>query len=139
MEKIKNKMAEKGFYHCFGCSPDNPKGLKMEFYKDDDEIVSYFAPSWYYDGWDGIMHGGIIATLMDETGAWTVMHLLGKTGVTTTLTVKYKRPVKTLNGKVEIRGKIEHIRHNIAHIKTELRDNNGNLCSEAEMNYYLRK
>ncbi|MGC9332109.1 MAG: hotdog domain-containing protein [Bacteroidales bacterium] len=139
MKKLKNKMAEKGFYHCFGCSPDNPRGLKLEFYKDDDEIVTYFEPAWYYDGWDGIMHGGIIATLMDETGAWAVMHLLGETGVTTTMKVKFKLPVKTLNGKVEIRGKIEHIQHNIAHIKTELRDNNGNLCSEAELNYYLRK
>ncbi len=132
-------MAEKGFYHCFGCSPDNPRGLKMEFYKDDDEIVSYFEPSWYYDGWDGIMHGGIIATLMDETGAWAVMGLLKKQGVTTKICVKYKRPVKTQTGKLEIRGRIEQIRHKIAHIKTELRDSDGKLCSEAEMDYYLQE
>ena len=41
MKKIKNPWLHKNEYHCFGCCPDNPLGLKMEFYEEGDEIISY--------------------------------------------------------------------------------------------------
>ncbi len=41
MRKIRNPWLGKEGYDCFGCSPDNPIGLKMEFYEDGEDIVCY--------------------------------------------------------------------------------------------------
>ena len=37
-------------YNCFGCSPDNEAGVRMEFYEDGDEIVSIWKPRPEYQG-----------------------------------------------------------------------------------------
>lgn len=74
MKKIKNPwlgLTDKG-YNCFGCSPENPYGLKMEFYEDGDDIVSFWTPGENYQGWMNTLHGGIQATLMDESAGWLI-------------------------------------------------------------------
>lgn len=136
MKKLKNALASKGSYHCFGCSPENPRGLKMEFWLDGGDVVSFFEPEWFYDGWKGIMHGGIIATMMDELGEWIIFSQLGTTGVTTDLNVRYKRPVRTDEGKIEIRGTLREIKRNIVFIDVNIRNESGKICAQAEIAYY---
>ena len=65
MRKIKNHWVHKEGYDCFGCSPDNPLGVKMEFYEDGDDIVCFWKPQAHYQGWIDTLHGGIQATLID--------------------------------------------------------------------------
>ena len=72
MRKIKNPWLHKEGYNCFGCSPDNPFGLHMEFFEDGDDIVSFWKPNRNYQGWINTMHGGIISTLIDETAGWVI-------------------------------------------------------------------
>ena len=38
-------------YHCYGCDPNSPQGLRMEFYENGDEIVSVWHPRPEYQGW----------------------------------------------------------------------------------------
>ncbi len=136
MKKLRNALADNGNYHCFGCSPDNPRGLKMQFWQDGDEVISRFDPEWYYEGWEGIMHGGIIATMMDELGAWLIFTVSNTTGVTTNLSVKYKKPVPTTEGPLEIRGRISHQKRNIIQLKTEVRDHKNTIYAEADITYF---
>ncbi|MBQ5606378.1 MAG: PaaI family thioesterase, partial [Prevotella sp.] len=72
MRKIKNPWVGKEGYNCFGCSPNNPLGVKMEFYEDGKEIVSFWRPQADYQGWIDTMHGGILSTLIDEAAGWVV-------------------------------------------------------------------
>ena len=51
MKKIINPWRNHEGYNCFGCSPDNPIGLHMEFYEDGDYIVSTWHPEHNYQGW----------------------------------------------------------------------------------------
>ena len=95
MRKIRNPWLGKEGYDCFGCSPDNPIGLKMEFYEDGEDIVCYWKPSEHYQGWVESLHGGIQATLMDECAAWVVSRKLQTTGVTSKLDISYRKPVYT--------------------------------------------
>ena len=44
MRKIKNPWTGAEDYNCFGCSPDNPLGVHMEFYEEGDEIISFWKP-----------------------------------------------------------------------------------------------
>ena len=76
MKKIINPWCNHEGYNCFGCSPDNPIGLHMEFYEDGDYIVSTWHPEHNYQGWVDTMHGGILSTLIDEVCGWVVTRKL---------------------------------------------------------------
>ncbi len=95
MKKIINPWKDlvKDGYNCFGCAPENPYGLKMEFYEDGDDIVSFWTPADNYQGWLKTLHGGIQAALMDEIAAWVIARKLQTAGMTTNLNIKYRKPV----------------------------------------------
>ena len=95
MRKIKNPWLHKDHYDCFGCCPDNPIGIKMEFYEDGDDIVSFWKPSTHYQGWIDTLHGGIQSTLLDEICGWVVFRKLQTSGVTSKLEVRYHKPIMT--------------------------------------------
>ncbi len=52
--------------NCFGCGENNPIGLHLTYRKEGDAIVTDFMPGGAHEGWPGIVHGGIIATLLYE-------------------------------------------------------------------------
>ena len=135
MKKIEH-ITNESDSHCFACSKTNPKGLKMEFYEDGDEVVSFWEPQWYYDGWTGMMHGGVMATLLDEIGEWLIYSKLKTVGVTTELNIKYRKPVKTTKGRIEIRGKIVRQIRNIVKIEAWILDAEKNRCAEANISYF---
>ena len=82
MKKIINPWSGVEGYNCFGCAPQNPSGLQMEFYEDGDEIVSFWHPDGKYQGWLNTLHGGIQAVLLDEVCGWVIMRKLQTAGVT---------------------------------------------------------
>ena len=135
MKKIE-KIISDSESNCFACSGSNPKGLQMEFYEDNDEVVCFWEPEKYFDGWAGMLHGGIMATLLDEVGEWVVYSKLETAGVTTSLNVKYKKPVNTTEGKIEIRGKLKKQLRNIAFVESWILDANQNKCVVGEASYY---
>ena len=51
MRKIKNPWVGVEKYNCYGCCPDNEMGLKMEFYEDGDDIISFWNPQTHGQGW----------------------------------------------------------------------------------------
>jgi acyl-coenzyme A thioesterase PaaI-like protein len=50
---------------CFGCGSQNPEGLQIKSYWEGDEGVCLFSSEPKYRGWENIMNGGILATLID--------------------------------------------------------------------------
>ena len=138
MKKIRNPYAgfESQGYNCFACCPENPIGLKMEFYEDGDDVVCFWDSRLNYQSWLNTLHGGIQATLMDELGGWLVSRKLQTTGMTTCLNVKYRHPVPAGEGvKLEIRGRIKEMKRNFAFIEATI-SHEGKICSSSEMTYY---
>ena len=70
MKKIINPWLGMEGYHCFGCDPDHQHGLKMEFYEDGDDIVSFWEPDGEHQSWINTLHGGVQAALLDELCGW---------------------------------------------------------------------
>ena len=91
MKKIINPWIGIDGYNCFGCCPTNDAGIKMEFYEDGDEIVSFWQANEHYQSYLNTLHGGIQATLIDEIAGWVVFHKLQTIGVTNRLNVVYKK------------------------------------------------
>ena len=52
--------------YCFACGPKNPIGLHLEFQLADGKFRAHKALASEYQGYSGIVHGGIVTTLLDE-------------------------------------------------------------------------
>ncbi|WP_347838034.1 PaaI family thioesterase [uncultured Draconibacterium sp.] len=140
MKKIKNPWKDPkniGEYNCFACSPYNSGGLHLEFWEDCEEIVTKWNPERCYEGWIGVLHGGIQATLLDEIGGWVVMLKLQTSGVTSDLQVRYLKPVKVSKGELTVRGRLESFEGRIAKISATLYDGEGEECAKADVSYFV--
>ena len=51
---------------CFVCGRFNPRGLGIRFFADSDGAYAQYVPPVGFQGYDGILHGGILSTLLDE-------------------------------------------------------------------------
>jgi acyl-coenzyme A thioesterase PaaI-like protein len=78
---------------CYGCGDDNPVGLGLVFSAEPPGVVAEFLPRPEHCGAPGIIHGGILATCLDETMAALGFVLDRVHCVTATLELKYRRPV----------------------------------------------
>lgn len=80
--------------YCFGCGPDNPDSMRLKFRYDKKRglVSSRISVNPRFAGPPGYVHGGIIATILDEAMA-KLNKLHGVTAVTGHLAVDYLRPV----------------------------------------------
>ena len=86
-------MAHSAQNRCFGCGPANPTGLHLEFMlASDGTVVSLATVPDSFEGPTGYLHGGIIATLLDETMSKAV-RARGLTAMTRHMEVDYRRAV----------------------------------------------
>ncbi|MDH4260817.1 MAG: PaaI family thioesterase [Gammaproteobacteria bacterium] len=80
---------------CFGCSRTNAHGLQLHFWLSDRGCFTKCVIPDYLCGIDGLVHGGIIALLLDEVAQWTLIGRHAKFGVTREISVRYLKPVPT--------------------------------------------
>ncbi len=97
------------YAHCFGCGPDNPIGLGLTDFTRHGPIVSAaFLPRPDYHGFADMLHGGIVATALDEIMAWSAILVEEVMVVTGTLELRFRKPAAVdrrylLEGQVEER------------------------------------
>ena len=89
---------------CFGCSKDNPIGLKLQFTEDNGIIKGEFTPGKFHQGWPGFTHGGILFTLLDEACGY-VIHNLGIRCVTAKSEIKFTQ-VAPIDEPIQITAQI---------------------------------
>lgn len=76
---------------CFACGKANPIGLKLEFLEKDNTYITVFTARQEHQGYDNIMHGGLVGTLLDEVMARYICDK-GINAVTARLEVRYRKP-----------------------------------------------
>ena len=138
-KKIKNPWIGKPGYNCVGCSPDNPVGLHMEFYAGENEtVLSEWNPADCYQGWIGVLHGGIQALMIDEAAGWWIFYYRCVAGVTVKMDIKYHKVINISDGPVKI--KVSHVKdvRNFVYMKVELSNAAGELCSSSDIVYFLQ-
>ena len=83
--------------NCFVCGKNNPNGLHLSFEvnKEKQTLKTTFVASPTYQGWDGIVHGGILSTLLDEAMA-NLVYELGYQAVTASIEIRFKKPAPIL-------------------------------------------
>jgi uncharacterized protein (TIGR00369 family) len=89
---------------CFACGPENPIGLKLRFHFEGEEYVTEFEVRPEHQGWAGIMHGGLLTTLLDEVMARLLWERQSN-AITAKLEVRFLRPV-AVGERLVVRGRI---------------------------------
>ncbi|MDO8890899.1 MAG: PaaI family thioesterase [Sulfurimicrobium sp.] len=122
-------------HFCFACGDKNPNGLQLKFtYPQPGTCRAEFVPEQKYQGWSGILHGGIISTLLDEAMAHAVGGAEGGGGaseaVTAELTVRFKKPVR-IGSKIVLSGKVDKDNGKIVEASSEITDETGMVLAGA--------
>ncbi len=105
--------------YCFACGSLNPIGLHMEVSYLEQKAVSKLCLKREFQGWHNIVHGGVVATILDEIMAHAVMHYVGK-GVTTSLQITYRDPVP-VGQEVSVVGYVVERKSRVAVARGEIR------------------
>jgi uncharacterized protein (TIGR00369 family) len=117
--------------HCFVCGKENQMGLKMDFRENqpDNKVAAEVIFPVHLQGWQNTVHGGLLATVLDET----MIKAAAATGikcVTAEINVKYKKPAMT--GSVyRTSGNIVEIRGRIITAESRLCDPSGQIVAQA--------
>jgi uncharacterized protein (TIGR00369 family) len=75
---------------CFACGQANPIGLRLRFEEDGEGIRAQFTPGPQYQGYQGVLHGGIVAAALDDAMA-NLFHRQGRETLTARLEIRYRR------------------------------------------------
>lgn len=98
---------------CFGCGENNAEGMRMRFEPCGDESVCEFAVPERYQSWQGMVHGGVVALMLDEAVGWAGWHA-GHPGLTGRLEVRYRLPLR-LGERVRVVGRVERVRRTLVY------------------------
>lgn len=126
---------------CFACGNDNQRGLKLKFETKDNMVVSRFSLDEDFNGWPGVAHGGIVATLLDEAAYYAISILNDEweTGVTINLNLDFKFPTPVAQPLL-LQGWVEKNRRTIVYCQTRLyREQDMKLLAQAQVSYLMRK
>ena len=128
-ENLKEIISRDG--HCFGCSQENPYGLKMRFYTDDTALYSWLSVPTHLCGWNGIVHGGVLSTMLDEIMGWSAIYGLRRIIMTKTITVDFLKPVY-IKDNLRVEGRvIKQTSEREAIIEGKIYKDDDTLCAQA--------
>jgi uncharacterized protein (TIGR00369 family) len=130
-------MMEMKYANCFVCGQENPAGLHLDFDQTESEAWTWFDSPARFEGYQGVVHGGIIATLLDEVMAKIILSK-DLAAVTADLSIRYRKPLP-IGQKVKASGSITLQKSRTIHTKAELSDAQGNIYAEATAVYIVVK
>ena len=117
---------------CFACGSKNEKGLHLQFslHEKEKRVEITFVPLEVHQGWQGIVHGGIIATLMDESMA-KLAQLLGFRALTASLDVRFKDVARTGETLYVSAGVVE-LTKKLVYARAVINQGGGRIVAEAQ-------
>jgi acyl-coenzyme A thioesterase PaaI-like protein len=119
---------------CFGCGRENPIGLQALYYQDDEKVYCTYTPRDEYQGYPGVVHGGILCTILDEVLFRTALIDGDPWMVTARMEVRFKAPVlteKPLTATAEVTKR----KTRVLEAKGEIRLEDGTLAVEANATF----
>jgi acyl-coenzyme A thioesterase PaaI-like protein len=129
MQKLQNSR------HCFVCGVENPSGLRMKFYQSaPGEVEAHYTASEVFQGYPGVVHGGVIASMLDEVTGRALMDPPGSPTrfmVTAQLSIRYRKPVP-VGQPLRLVGHAGERRGRVAKARGEIFGPDGSLLVEAD-------
>ena len=122
---------------CFVCGHENKHGLKARFFHDGNEATTTVTATPEFEGYHGIYHGGIVATLLDEV---MIKSILAQDiyAVTAEMTVRFRLPART-GVNLTYKGRIIGRKGRMLFTSGTVTDTEGNVIAEASGKYIEAK
>ena len=121
---------------CVACGPLNPHGLHLSLFVDPDDgtVRTEFTPLPAHIGFEGVLHGGVLATVLDEAMVWAATWSGRRFCLCGELTVRF-RAVATIGQPLTITAKIDTSRPRLIQTRAHAHDASGGLVAEATAKY----
>lgn len=124
--------------HCFVCGPNNPIGLQLSFRIEDDVCKSEFTPGEHHCGYDGVTHGGLVFSALDDVMAnW--LFLNGHRAYTAKADLRYREALPT-GTPVRLEGRCTRQKGRLAIMHgIMIREDNEQVVAECDASFMLVK
>ncbi|MFC1591972.1 PaaI family thioesterase [Thermodesulfobacteriota bacterium] len=122
---------------CFVCGRDNPEGLQLEFNysADGKKARTTFAPPQKFQGWQDVVHGGIIVTLLDEVMAKVAAKSAGRI-LTGEIATKFKNPAR-IKEPLTFEGEIESVTRRVIYTRGSAAKQDGTVIAQATAKFFI--
>jgi uncharacterized protein (TIGR00369 family) len=120
---------------CFVCGESNASGLKIRFETDGSVVRAKFVPRPEHIGFKQTVHGGIIATLLDEIMVWSCAVQTHRFAYCAELNVRFLRPLRPGEEVLATAELTANRKNKIFETKGEVRDHSGQLLAAATGKY----
>src|ERR1051326_6559359 len=115
---------------CFVCGESNPAGLNLRFETDGRIVQAHFTPRPEHIGFKETVHGGLIATVLDEIMVWACAVRTKKFAFCAEFTVRFLHPLMP-GQEVLLIGELLQDRRKLFEAKAELRDSTGKVYASS--------
>ena len=122
-------------HSCFVCGESNPIGLKLRFETDGQIVRTHFVPRPEHVGFRQTVHGGLIATLLDEIMVWACAVQTKRFAYCAGLNVRFQNPLRPGEQVLATAELVENRRGKLFEAKGELRNGAGVLLATATGKY----
>lgn len=116
-------------HNCFACGGANPIGMHLAIELDEGAAATTWVARPDFVGWEEKVHGGILATLLDEVMAWAPSSY-DSWAVTAEMSIRYRSPANP-GEELRARGWVTERRRRIYHVRGEVRGADGRIIAEA--------
>jgi acyl-coenzyme A thioesterase PaaI-like protein len=122
---------------CFVCGEHNPHGLRLKFRRENGKVFADFTPEKHHAGFRNIVHGGILATILDEAMFWAAATATKKFCLAAELSVRFVKKV-TVGQNLIVEAEFFADRGRLWESRAEIRDGKGTVfargsCKQAPM------
>jgi uncharacterized protein (TIGR00369 family) len=122
-------------HSCFVCGESNPIGLKLRFETDGRIVRTRFTPRREHIGFKQVVHGGLVATVLDEIMVWACVTQTKRFAYCAELTVRFQNPLRPGEETIATAELVTNRRDKIFEVKSELKDSAGKTFATATGKY----
>jgi uncharacterized protein (TIGR00369 family) len=121
---------------CLVCGRDNPRGHRLNLHVDPETsvVTCNYTPAITDIGFEGIVHGGVIATILDEAMVWAATWSGKRFCVCGELTIRFKKPA-TVGQPLSIRATILSARSRLIETEATVLNAAGELFASGSAKY----
>jgi beta-phosphoglucomutase len=121
---------------CFACSQENPIGLKLKPVHDGEKVTAEFTPGKFHQGWNDVVHGGILYTLLDEVTAYAMLCHGIEFGVTAKSEIRFKQ-VAPINEPIQASAWVTKLTKRLVETKGVLTLNDNTVIVDGDFLFYV--
>ena len=121
---------------CLVCGRNNPHGLKMSLFVDSDTsvVTTEFIPRPEHIGFEGVVHGGVLSTVLDEAMVWAATWTGKRFCFCGELMIRFKKPL-SVGERVLVESRVEFSRPKLIQTMGTMRSPNGGIIAAGEGKY----